>query len=221
MTEHEMMAELRALGHEIATQDNRATNLPVYQVREELYLFAPDDADADGWLQVADGDEPGAWGFSSVEPEAEPGCKVKPVWVVLRVAQSFLTEKSAQRYLEENKHNLTRPHVYVESGYRNREVDLLRRYLAGLARPSDSVDAGPEWVPVESSNFDAVRWTRSSEGADGELQVRFKSGVAWAYAAVPESLWVQLQAADSKGSFFARNIKPRFEGRKLGAEVGS
>ena len=51
----------------------------------------------------------------------------------------FFTERAANRYIEENKHNLAgrtgnpeHVRVYVESGYRNKEWEAIRELLMAL-----------------------------------------------------------------------------------------
>lgn len=58
---------------------------------------------------------------------------------------------------------------------------------------------------VESS------WVRSINWTSGLLTVETKSGSRYSFAGVPESLWRQLQASDSKGRFINAHIKGRFK----------
>jgi hypothetical protein len=44
------------------------------------------------------------------------------------------TNKEAERYIEENRHNLKEPRVFVASGYRNKEWIALRAALIELAK---------------------------------------------------------------------------------------
>lgn len=79
------------------------------------------------------------------------------------------------------------------------------------------------WEAVESSNVARVAWVQTaivddflSEGppvAVGELTVEFESANARAYryADVPRALFEDMKGAGSVGSFFASNIRPRFD----------
>lgn len=50
------------------------------------------------------------------------------------VVAAFFTNKSAETYIEENRHNLRDPHVYVDSGYRNYEWQFVRALIVALGR---------------------------------------------------------------------------------------
>ena len=49
-----------------------------------------------------------------------------------KVVQPFFSMKAAQAYIEANSHNLTHPHVYVGSAYRNKEWQAVREFLLQL-----------------------------------------------------------------------------------------
>lgn len=57
---------------------------------------------------------------------------------------------------------------------------------------------------VESSNVAAIGYLKPN------LYVRFHSGGEYKYSGVPESLFHDFMAADSKGGFLASHIKGRF-----------
>lgn len=63
---------------------------------------------------------------------------------------------------------------------------------------------------TNSSNIASV----SHDGA-GTLTVEFKSGTKYKYAGVPYSQFREFAAAESKGAYFATNIKGQFTGEKL------
>jgi len=66
--------------------------------------------------------------------------------------------------------------------------------------------------PVRSSNIKSV-------GYDAQalvLEVEFSSGTVYQYAGVPASIYDEMMASDSIGSYFARNVRGDFEGRKVG-----
>lgn len=67
----------------------------------------------------------------------------------------------------------------------------------------------PEMQPVRSSNVAAVGYE------DGVLYVEFLNGGTYAYDGVDESTYQALAAAPSPGSYLAKNIKGRFEGRRV------
>ncbi|MEK7992724.1 MAG: KTSC domain-containing protein [Planctomycetota bacterium] len=64
-----------------------------------------------------------------------------------------------------------------------------------------------EWVPSpESSNI--VRF--GYEAANQELFVEFKRGGVYQYFDVPQTIFDQMKAAPSKGSFLAQMVKGRY-----------
>jgi lysyl-tRNA synthetase class 2 len=67
-------------------------------------------------------------------------------------------------------------------------------------------------IPVDSTVIAAVAY--SDEAA---LDVEFTSGARYRYFAVPDQLFHEFLAADSKGVFFNRWIKPCYPCTKLEA----
>lgn len=65
---------------------------------------------------------------------------------------------------------------------------------------------------VESSAIDAVAY----DDEHRELYVRYHGGGCYTYADVPPDTWDALLAAESKGAFVNRTIKPRYEAREGG-----
>lgn len=70
-----------------------------------------------------------------------------------------------------------------------------------------------QWVKVESSNLEQIAFDVKTS----TLYIRFKSNVRvhYVYSDVKEELYRQFMAADSLGSFFARQIKGVFEFKKV------
>ena len=67
-------------------------------------------------------------------------------------------------------------------------------------------------IPVDSSVIAAVAYS-----AEATLDVEFTSGAKYRYFAVPAQLFHEFLAADSKGVFFNRRIKPSYPCTKLDA----
>lgn len=61
-------------------------------------------------------------------------------------------------------------------------------------------------IPVESSNLKSIGY----DAATQTLEVEFKNRVVWQYHGVPENIWHELEAAPSKGKYFASQIRGRF-----------
>jgi len=63
------------------------------------------------------------------------------------------------------------------------------------------------WIETpESSNISRFRYVSESS----TLEIDFRRGGTYQYFEVPESIFSQMQAAASKGQFFAQNIKGVF-----------
>jgi hypothetical protein len=63
-----------------------------------------------------------------------------------------------------------------------------------------------EMIPVVSSNVDAVGY---DEGACA-LHIRFRDGDTYVYQNVPRDVFDELMAADSKGKYVSRIIRPAY-----------
>lgn len=68
--------------------------------------------------------------------------------------------------------------------------------------------------PVTSSNLSAYGYDEAAQTA----AVQFRSGHIFHYPGVPIYMWEAWQAAPSKGSFYAHEIKRRFSGEKVTGE---
>lgn len=58
-------------------------------------------------------------------------------------------------------------------------------------------------VIVESSQIESIGYKIDSE----TLEIEFKGGAVYEYYKIPPALHVKLMSAESKGSFFFKNIK--------------
>lgn len=89
----------------------------------------------------------------------------------------------------------------------------------GRAGPDDQAQPHEPgvWVDVESSNLSAVSWGGEGDGSTGSLDVEFKSGAIWRYSEVSRERFDALMKADSKGRYFAREIKPKHKARQVDA----
>ncbi len=68
-----------------------------------------------------------------------------------------------------------------------------------------------ELEDVNSSNILQYGYNRKVQ----TLRVIFRNGLGYDYPLVPERAWERFQAADSKGSFLNKEIKPLYVHRKL------
>jgi len=63
-----------------------------------------------------------------------------------------------------------------------------------------------EWVPLESSVFTAVAYRAGAQ----QLYLQFQEGNVYRYFACPRSVYNDLLAAESKGRYFAQQIRNGF-----------
>lgn len=68
-----------------------------------------------------------------------------------------------------------------------------------------------EMKPVESSNILEVGYAEDA----GVLYVTFNSGQTYTYDMVPLSVYAELLAAESLGSYFHKNIRTAYEFTKV------
>jgi len=69
-------------------------------------------------------------------------------------------------------------------------------------------------TPVKSSNLKSVGYDPETE----TLEVEFKAGTVYRYADVPAEVHAALMAAESVGSYYARNVRGKFESEKVEPE---
>jgi hypothetical protein len=62
------------------------------------------------------------------------------------------------------------------------------------------------WIPVESRAFAAMAYRRGKR----QLYIRFHSGKIYRYFDFPRYQYDELLAAESKGTYFAENIRGKF-----------
>uniref|UniRef100_A0A6M3KZG1 Putative RNA binding domain protein n=1 Tax=viral metagenome TaxID=1070528 RepID=A0A6M3KZG1_9ZZZZ len=68
-----------------------------------------------------------------------------------------------------------------------------------------------EMVPVDSSMIKAYGYDRNT----GRLRVTFNNDKTYEYYGIPQLVFKAFEQADSKGSFFHRNIKKQHEGKLM------
>ena len=124
---------LKEIGHNLRTQDNRCTHLPMFcvQVQEKISPILRDYADDTEWINMESGDYEQV--PANTEGAEEFGYKL--IWKTVAV---FFTEAGAKEHLELNGHNYRhyKDHrIYAESFFRNPEMEAVRDYLISLAPP--------------------------------------------------------------------------------------
>ncbi len=141
--------ELLEIGELLRTQDNRATDKPMYIV-EQLAEYPCDEERTcafDGsrviWYEN-DGDcrevsvvrakrLEGIYRRAREKPDGYERCVMGQVW---EHVTSCLTEQGCKDYIATNEHNLKSPRIYAIGSYRNFEFRAIRDWLMQLPSPS-------------------------------------------------------------------------------------
>lgn len=63
-----------------------------------------------------------------------------------------------------------------------------------------------KWIPVESSVFTSAAYRDEEQ----QLYLRFHDGRIYRYFEFPQEMYEEFLRAESKGTYFARNIRNRF-----------
>lgn len=64
---------------------------------------------------------------------------------------------------------------------------------------------------TNSSNIESYAYSTTR----GVLIIEFKNGAEWEYKGVPESVFLDMKKAESKGQFFATRVKPFYQGGRV------
>lgn len=133
------------LAHQLRSQDNRYTSYPVYEVQEKVRVTGIDTDYTEDVLWISPdseivGNDPEFDDLTHDQLEAlhNEGSDVPDGYTRTGYAErweqreSFLTLEAAESYIKTNKHRHDGElRVYVDSAYRNKEWQELRRLLAG------------------------------------------------------------------------------------------
>lgn len=132
-----MSDQMQRIGELLNTQNNRATEHPLFivQEREVICGVGEDHTDEFDWHD-ADNDWVQAGDEKKVELEAlEDSLEDTGSWQRVgyvtrwRFVTACFTEQGCQDYIVANRHNLNDPRIYAASAYRNREFIAVREFL--------------------------------------------------------------------------------------------
>lgn len=145
---------IKNLVHEIETQDNRSTRLPIlYVIKETIREYGiEEDYGADGFEWVKDS-ETYTWelvvDFVCEELQLAPDeigesdakyCGFEKVYYRNTEKFSdnfFFTEKAAKEHLIINGHNLTKPQDYVIHAFRNDEIENVIKAMKEIVNKAE------------------------------------------------------------------------------------
>jgi hypothetical protein len=135
---------IKNLVHEIETQDNRSTRLPIlYVIKETIREYGiEEDYGADGFEWVKDSE---TYTWDEIEDEINKEQQYNFMFDISSIDEDdvkeygfekvfyrnverysdnfFFTQKAAKEHLRINGHNLTKPQDYVIHAFRNDEIE--------------------------------------------------------------------------------------------------
>lgn len=122
------------IAEEMRTQDNCCTAYPIFLVRQRRRIYGMDPAFGSGdnfvWQQEGETVDPADWDGDEDRMEDE-GCEKLYYVDTWENVTGCFTRKAAQAYITRNGHNLSEPQIYVDTLYRNAEMDAIRVALGG------------------------------------------------------------------------------------------
>jgi len=144
--------ELAAIGKLIATQDNRATDQPLFIVQQKrrVYGIDPDYGGEVVWLHC-DGFEADEKEFVQLEAAHDNGDDDPENWTRIsfhdywEFVTACFTEQGCKDYIARDGHNLNEPRIYAAGSYRNSEFRAIRNWLLSLAA---GAPAEGRWISV-------------------------------------------------------------------------
>ena len=137
----EAIAQLVEIGQRLRTQDNRATDAPIFIVEEQRRTYGFDPAYSDEVVWIDDeGDEADAEKRASLEAEWDETDEEPDGWTRTCYQDSWeyvtacFTEAGCRDYLRRNGHNHRGAlRVYAATSHRNEEWRVVRALLMALA----------------------------------------------------------------------------------------
>jgi hypothetical protein len=151
------LIDLAELGRELNTQDNAATAYPLYLVQQQRRIWGMDPDIDDipfvwAWAEDSeysfpddevraeirrDNDTAQALTDDEIDPE-DWGYERRAYVNVWDFVCAHLTRRAAQRYIDENRHRLSEPRIYVGSQYRCHEFNAVVDWLKAQGEPTDA-----------------------------------------------------------------------------------
>lgn len=131
---------MKTIGELIRSQDNRATDAPLFivQKKERIYGFDPSYSDNYVWLDTGN-DCYEATSEEAIELDRkEDNDEDLDGWVKTAYQDRWefvtacFTEQGCKDYITINGHNLGETRIYAEGSYRNEEFRAVRKFLMEL-----------------------------------------------------------------------------------------
>ena len=145
--------EIAKIIESLHTQDNRITANPLFAVQQKRVIGGLESGYEDGWAwvdydgEIHDADRISELNARFQDGESEPdGCRRVGYIEKWEFVTGCLTEEGCKQYLRLDGHNLREPRIYAYGGYRNVELEALRKWLMSL-RAAPSAQAEPAKCP--------------------------------------------------------------------------
>ncbi|MFP9227566.1 hypothetical protein [Pectobacterium cacticida] len=129
--------ELRDIGNDIRTQDNRITDQPMFVVFERREIIGSDEHSPSRICWVKNGEEVSELRAKRLEAlhhgyRPTAGYERYAMQEIDVFVTACFTENGCKDYLLRNGHNLRLPYIYACGSYRNHEYQTVRNFLAGI-----------------------------------------------------------------------------------------
>lgn len=141
---HEVLALCR-ISDNLKTQSNDCTSLPMFvvQTRRRIYGMDTNYRDECVWIYPDESDEVDEetagrlesmyMNDNTIDGDLCLDDYTRTAYIdIWEMATVCFTRKGAEDYIKANGHNLTDPRIYVESGYRNSEWEIIRNHLMSI-----------------------------------------------------------------------------------------
>lgn len=135
-----LLAKVQEIAARLVTQDNRATDCPIFIVQEKrrVYGFDPAYSDKVAWIN-SDGDEADSEEHARLEAEYEETYEEPEGWTRTAFEDEWhyvtacFTEAGCDEYIQRNRHNHRGElRSYAASSYRNDEFRVVRDFLLAI-----------------------------------------------------------------------------------------
>lgn len=126
------------IAENLRTQDNRITANPIFIVQQKRRQYGVDPQYTENvvWLHSDEGIEVDQTEANALERKysgREPDGYTRTGYIdSWEFVTACFTEQGCKDYIASNGHNLKEPRIYAESGFRNREWEVLREFLSAL-----------------------------------------------------------------------------------------
>jgi hypothetical protein len=129
---------LKEISRLIATQDNRATDCPIFAVQQLVRIYGL-EADYAGdniaWISDDDCIEASAEEAAALEAKYQESYEVPKGWSRTHYSDTYefvtacFTEQGCKDHIQVNGHNLNQPRIYAYGSFRNEEWKIVRDAL--------------------------------------------------------------------------------------------